>query len=136
MIFRKGKWDYCWFVFDEDDDCNRWERVEFYYPYDLFKVGAAQGGLDSHKQADAAGDRGEFDQDNSGKGRLYLSPIDGKIHLFGAEWGPGALTKMQNAFRDTADYIPQEKKSNVYTKTQSLSQQSSIQIPITMDFST
>jgi len=29
------EWDYCWFVFDEDDDCNRWERVEFYEPKDM-----------------------------------------------------------------------------------------------------
>ncbi len=87
MTFQRGEWDYCWMVFDEDDDCNRWERVEIYYPYDVFNVGAGKGGLDSHKQSDAVGDRGEFDQDNSGKGQLYASPIDGKIHLYGAEWG-------------------------------------------------
>lgn len=115
MIFRKGKWDYCWFVFDEDDDCNRWERVEFYYPYDLFKVGAAQGGLDSHKQADAAGDRGEFDQDNSGKGRLYLSPIDGKIHLFGAEWGAWRIDQNAKCFQGYGGlYPPGEKEQRLH----------------------
>jgi hypothetical protein len=87
LIFSKGDWQYCWFVFDEDDDCNRWERVELYYPYDIFKIGAGKGGQDTHKQSDAIGDRGEFDNDNSGKGKLYISPVDGRIHLFGAEWG-------------------------------------------------
>ena len=86
-IFEEGKWDYCWFVFDEDDDCNRWERVEFYEPKDLWKIGAEKGGLDNNKQADAVGDRGEFDLDNSGKGNLYIAPFDGRLHLYGAEWG-------------------------------------------------
>lgn len=99
MTFRKGEWSYCWFVFDEDDDCNRWERVELYYPYDLFKIGAAKGGLDSHKQSDAIGDRGEFDQDNSGKGKLYLSPIDGRIHLYGAEWGAWRIDQNASCFQ-------------------------------------
>lgn len=99
MTFKEGEWDYCWFVFDEDDDCNRWERVELYYPYDLFKVGAAKGGLDSHKQSDAIGDRGEFDEDNSGEGKLYLSPIDGRIHLYGAEWGAWRIDQNASYFQ-------------------------------------
>lgn len=99
MIFDKGDWDYCWFVFDEDDDCNRWERVEMYYPYDLFKIGAGKGGLDSHKQSDAIGDRGEFDMDNSGKGQLYISPIDGRIHLYGAEWGAWRIDQNASCFQ-------------------------------------
>ena len=37
-IFNEGKWNYCWFVFDEDDDCNRWERVEFYEPRSYGKL--------------------------------------------------------------------------------------------------
>ena len=87
LIFKKGEWKNCWFVFDEDDDCNRWERVEFYEPKDLFKVGTRKGGLDNNQQADAAGDRGEWDQDCSGKGQLYIGAFDGRIHLYGAEWG-------------------------------------------------
>ena len=83
----RGLWQQCWFVFDEDDDCQRWERVEFYQPLDPFKVGAGNGGLDNNPQADVSGDRGEWDQDCSGKGQLYISPMDGKIHLFGAEKG-------------------------------------------------
>ncbi|WP_321376210.1 hypothetical protein [uncultured Draconibacterium sp.] len=87
LVFNKGEWDFCWFTFDEDDDCARWERVELYEPLDLFKIGQNNGGLDNNRQADASGDRGEFDQDNSGKGRLYVANFDGRIHLFGAEWG-------------------------------------------------
>jgi hypothetical protein len=87
LIFNRGKWDHTFFVYDEDDDCNRWERVEFLDPLDPFKVGARKGGIDNNPQADAAGDRGEWDQDNSGKGNLYISKFDGRLHLYGAEWG-------------------------------------------------
>jgi hypothetical protein len=87
MIFKKGDWQQCRLIFDEDDDCNRWERVEFYDPLDFWKTGIEGGGLDNNGQSDAIGDRGEFDMDNSGKGRLYIGAFDGRIHLFGAEWG-------------------------------------------------
>jgi len=86
FVFNKGKWDECWLVFDEDDDCERWERVEFYQPLDPFKIGMNNGGIDNNPQADASGDRGEWDMDNSGKGNLYIG-FDGKIHLYGAETG-------------------------------------------------
>jgi len=87
MIFKKGDWQQCRLIFDEDDDCNRWERVEFYDPLDFWKTGIEGGGLDNNGQADAIGDRGEFDMDNSGKGKLYIGAFDGRIHLYGAEWG-------------------------------------------------
>ena len=87
LVFNDGEWNMVWFSYDEDDDCNRWERVELYQPLSPFKVGARNGGVDNNPQADPAGDRGEWDQDNSGKGQLYVSAIDGKIHLYGAEWG-------------------------------------------------
>ncbi|MCK5781953.1 MAG: hypothetical protein KAH10_05150, partial [Flavobacteriales bacterium] len=87
LIFERGEWDECWFVFDEDDDCHRWERVEFYQPKDPFKIGAKNGGLDNNPQADGVGDRGEWDRDFSGEGNLYISPLDGKLHLYGAEVG-------------------------------------------------
>lgn len=87
FIFKKGEWDQVWFTFDEDDDCKRWERVELYYPMDLYSLGENGGGLDNHRQSDVIGDRGEWDLDGSGKGNLYVSPLDGKIHLYGAEWG-------------------------------------------------
>ncbi|MEN8227691.1 MAG: hypothetical protein ABFS38_06010 [Bacteroidota bacterium] len=87
MIFDRGNWDGCWLVFDEDDDCHRWERVEFYEPKDPFIMGAHQGGLDHNPQADVSGDRGEWDTDFSGEGNLYISSFDHKIHLLGAEEG-------------------------------------------------
>ncbi len=74
-------------VWDEDDDYKRWERVEFYDPKDPFKIGAKNGGLDHNPQADPAGDRGEWDLDYSGKGQLYISPMDCRVHLYGAEYG-------------------------------------------------
>ena len=86
-VFKKGKWNKFWFVYDEDDDCARWERVEFYKPLDPFKVGTNKGGLDDNVQSDPAGDRGEWDEDGSGGGRLYLSKFDGRLHLYGAEYG-------------------------------------------------
>lgn len=87
LIFQRGDWTTCWFVFDEDDDCHRWERVELYEPRDPFKIGVREGGIDHHPQSDCSGDRGEWDEDNSGGGRLYVGRFDGRIHLYGAEWG-------------------------------------------------
>jgi hypothetical protein len=99
LIYNKGDWNETWFVFDEDDDCNRWERVEFYEPKDLFKFGSAQGGLDHNPQADALGDRGEFDMDNSGKGQLYVGAFDGRIHLYGSEWGAWRIDQTAYSFQ-------------------------------------
>jgi hypothetical protein len=86
-VFKDADWKECWFVYDEDDDCHRWERVEFYEPKDPFKVGSRNGGLDNNPQADVSGDRGEWDLDFSGKGNLYIAPFDGRLHLAGAELG-------------------------------------------------
>lgn len=94
LVWKRGMWESCWLSFDEDDDCDRWERVEFYYPKDLFKAGSREGGLDDNYQADTAGDRGEWDLDNSGKGNLYLGGFDGRIHLYGAEWGAWRLDQV------------------------------------------
>lgn len=87
LVFGRGKWNQVYFVYDEDDDCHRWERVEFYDPLDPFKIGTGHGGIDNNSQSDPAGDRGEWDLDNSGKGKLYVSRFDGRIHLYGAETG-------------------------------------------------
>lgn len=87
LIFKRGVWNKIFFIFDEDDDCNRWERVEFYDPLDPFKIGANNGGIDDHPQSDVSGDRGEWDRDNSGKAKLYISRFDGRLHLLGAELG-------------------------------------------------
>ena len=87
LVFDRGQWDECWLIYDEDDDCQRWERVEFYEPLDPFRSGARNRGLDNNPQADVSGDRGEWDTDFSGKGNLYIGTFDGRIHLHGAEWG-------------------------------------------------
>jgi hypothetical protein len=96
LIHHRGKWKSCYFTFDEDDDCARWERVELYEPRNVFKIGVGNGGIDHGKQTDAAGDRGEWDIDNSGNGNLYVGKFDGRLHLFGAEWGAWRID--QNAF--------------------------------------
>jgi len=91
----KTDWAECWITFDEDDDDHRWERVELYYPpadvYSTQRWSGRQrgnsGGLAGHSQSDTLGDRGEWDADNSGKGKVYIGAWDGKIHLYGAEKG-------------------------------------------------
>ena len=115
--FFTAGWTTMYFVFDEDDDDHRWERVEMYYPMhgfggpkdiDLYSTKkwrrnnyaelamAAEGerpGLSGHPQADSLGDRGEFDEDNSGGGKLYVGVFDRKLHLAGAEWGAWTVDK-------------------------------------------
>ena len=99
LTFNRGKWNRCRLVFDEDDDCNRWERVELYEPKKLFVTGAGKGGLDDNPQADAIGDRGEFDMDFSGKGNLYIGGFDNRIHLYGAEWGAWRIDQTALSFQ-------------------------------------
>ena len=82
-----GQWESARFVWDEDDDCGRWERVELYDNLDAFRIGTRGGGLDNNPQADVAGDRGEWDMDFSGGGDIYVGAFDGRIHLYGAERG-------------------------------------------------
>ena len=115
--FFKAGWATMYFVFDEDDDDHRWERVEMYYPMhgfggpkeiDLYSTKkwrrnnyaelamVSEGerpGLSGHPQADSLGDRGEFDEDNSGGGKLYVGVFDRKLHLAGAEWGAWTVDK-------------------------------------------
>jgi hypothetical protein len=95
VFAHREKWGACWLVFDEDDDDHRWERVELYWPttnpYALKRarnvITETDRGLSRHPQADSLGDRGEWDEDNSGKGKLYIGAWDRKIHLHGAESG-------------------------------------------------
>jgi len=115
--FFNARWATMYFVFDEDDDDHRWERVEMYYPMhgfggpkdidiystkkwrrgnyaDLAMAGPDEKpGLSGHPQADSLGDRGEFDEDNSGGGKLYVGVFDRKLHLAGAEWGAWTVDK-------------------------------------------
>jgi hypothetical protein len=116
-LFFTAGWKTLYFVFDEDDDDHRWERVEMYYPMHGFggpkdidiystkrwrqgnyaeQAMAAEGekpGLSGHPQSDSLGDRGEFDEDNSGGGKLYVGVFDRKLHLAGAEWGAWTVDK-------------------------------------------
>ena len=115
--FFTARWATMYFVFDEDDDDHRWERVEMYYPMhgfggpkdidlystkkwrrgnyaELAMVGPNERpGISGHPQADSLGDRGEFDEDNSGGGKLYVGVFDRKLHLAGAEWGAWTVDK-------------------------------------------
>ena len=50
-------------------------------------MGWNKGGIDNNKQSDVAGDRGEWDLDHSGNRKLYIGKFDGRLHLYGAEWG-------------------------------------------------
>jgi len=99
LIFNRGEWKQAYFVYDEDDDCSRWERVEFYDPADPFKIGTKNGGIDGNSQADWAGDRGEWDLDYSGNGQLYIGKFDGRIHLYGAEWGCWRLDQLATVYQ-------------------------------------
>jgi hypothetical protein len=106
--FFSTRWGSVFFTFDEDDDDHRWERVELMYPTDPTDKdhpadpwstqrwlsrrtnpadAGKPAGLGGNRQADSLGDRGEFDLDGSGRGRLYVGRFDRKLHLFGAEWG-------------------------------------------------
>jgi hypothetical protein len=115
--FFNARWATMYFVFDEDDDDHRWERVEMYYPMhgfggpkeiDLYSTKKwrrsnyaelamaapnERPGISGHPQADSLGDRGEFDEDNSGGGKLYVGVFDRKLHLAGAEWGAWTVDK-------------------------------------------
>ena len=115
--FFTARWASIYFVFDEDDDDHRWERVEMYYPMhgfggpkeiDLYSTKKwrrgnyaelamvaenERPGISGHPQADSLGDRGEFDEDNSGGGKLYAGVFDRKLHLAGAEWGAWTVDK-------------------------------------------
>jgi len=73
--------------------------VELLDPMNLFAVGTGKGGLDNNPQADPVGDRGEWDLDASGSGKLYISPADGRIHLFGAEWGAWRIDKNASVYQ-------------------------------------
>jgi hypothetical protein len=99
LTYKKGDWQQIYFVYDEDDDCERWERVEFYDPMNPFKIGKRNGGVDNNPQADAIGDRGEWDLDNSGNANIYLSKFDGRIHLYGAEWGCWRIDQLAYSFQ-------------------------------------
>ena len=103
-LFFNTPWKSYFFTFDEDGDDHRWERVELLYPktaqsaangedvdiYSTARFNNKDGkkpGLCGAVQSDTLGDRGEFDLDGSGGGKLYVGSFDRKLHLYGAEWG-------------------------------------------------
>ena len=110
-LFFTTKWKSMFFVFDEDGDDHRWERVEMMYPtdnledarkgtpVDLYSTARLRNkegkpmGLGGHPQADSLGDRGEFDLDNRGGGKMYIGGFDRKLHLYGANWGAWTVDK-------------------------------------------
>lgn len=97
LTFKQGVWDKVYFVFDEDDDCGKWERTDYYYPNekrDPFKL----TGIDEWG-ADVAGDRCEWDLNNSGNGQLYIGRFDGRIHLYGADWGVWRIDQNANYYQ-------------------------------------
>jgi hypothetical protein len=51
-------------------------------------------GMDGAFQSDTRGDRGEFDLDGSGRGKLYIGSFDRKLHLYGAEWGAWTVDRL------------------------------------------
>jgi hypothetical protein len=73
LIFQKGKWDKVYFVYDEDDDCHRWERVEFLDPLDPLKSDTTKEGLIiiRNRMYQATGANGTWT--TQVKGRLYIS---------------------------------------------------------------
>ena len=118
-------WDSCYFTFDEDDDDHRWERVELYHPGDPYTLrwteeqkASGKAAMNRHAQSDTLGDRGEFDLDNSGKGKLYFSAWDGRLHLYGAEKGAWLIDA--NAEYNGAIVMPSVCSKEIAKKLQSL----------------
>ena len=75
-------WAACWMVFDEDGDDCRWEE--------MFSCHEGDGGQSNYRTcllSDHLGDRTEKDPDFSGRSLLYVSPMDGRIHLYRAKYG-------------------------------------------------
>src|SRR5258708_21510702 len=69
----------------------RWRRSNF---AEQDMVGGKEWtGIAGKPQGGSLGDRGEFDEDNSGGGKLYVGVFDRKLHLAGAEWGAWLVDK-------------------------------------------
>lgn len=91
-IAMQSRWGRSDIAFDEDGDSHRWERIfvpekggDPYVPND--PKNKHNNSLVRGVKSDTLGDRFEWDDDFSGKGKLYIGPWDGKLHLFGAETG-------------------------------------------------
>lgn len=73
-------WAQNFLLFDEDDDDCRWEEMFSNHEGNAEKSDFLWGNFSDH-----LGDRTEKDPTNAGKGKLYISPMDGKIHLYQAK---------------------------------------------------
>jgi len=62
--------------------------------------GNEKPGLGGHPQADSLGDRGEFDRDNSGGGKLYAGVFDRKLHLSAPSGARGLSTRTRSSMAD------------------------------------
>ena len=67
--------------FDEDDDDCRWEEM-----FSNHEGNGEKADFLWTRFSDHLGDRTEKDPVCAGEGRLYISPIDGKIHLYRAKY--------------------------------------------------
>jgi hypothetical protein len=87
----KAQWGRAMLAFDEDGDDHRWERVCIYRQGDPYKPrpphGVKNDSVVRGVQTDSLGDRTEWDEDFSGRGKLYIGAWDHRIHLYGAENG-------------------------------------------------
>lgn len=75
-------WAASWMVFDEDGDDCRWEEM-----FSCHEGDGEQSNYRTCLLSDHLGDRTEKDPENAGRGLLYVSPMDGKIHLYRAKYG-------------------------------------------------
>ena len=78
-LSHKG-WEACFLCFDEDDDDCRWEEM-----FSNHEGNGEKADFLWTRFSDHLGDRTEKDPDCAGEGKLYISPIDGKIHLYRAK---------------------------------------------------
>lgn len=76
-------WDSVSLTWKEGGDSSRWEGMFGFFVYvnSLENIEVMQRDV-----------RMEVDEDNSGKMKFYLSDLDGKYHLFGAEKGKNSVT--------------------------------------------
>ena len=86
LIFERGVWNRVNFVFDEDDDCGRWERVD--------SRALRVSGRDAIMgDSTTIPNRTPRETEANGiriipeGGKLYISRFDGRLHLYGAETG-------------------------------------------------
>lgn len=91
-------WSSCFLLFDEDDDDCRWEEM-----FSNHEGDGEQANYIWTKFSDHLGDRTEKDPECAGRGMLYVSPMDGKIHLYRAQYGWWEIDYL-SLFKGSADH--------------------------------